>query len=87
MTREAGFAAIADQLLGEPGVTEGTGFSPRLRSHERIFAMLAPDGLDVKLRAHRCAELVPTEKGQPFERAQGRPLKEWVLIWAKAERE
>jgi len=82
VTREAAFEAIAEQLLTESGVTEGTGFgsSPGLRVGGRIFAMLTGDGLVVKLPARRCAELAAAQTGQPFDRGQGRPLKEWVMI-------
>ncbi len=82
MTHEASFEAIADRLLSEPDVGEGTGFgsSPGLRVGGKIFAMLAPGGLIVKLPARRCAELVAAQMGQPFDRGQGRPLKEWVVV-------
>jgi len=82
VTRDASFEAIADRLLHEPDVGEGTGFgsSPGLRVRGKIFAMLAPSGLVVKLPARRCAELVAAQMGQPFERGQGRPLKEWVVV-------
>jgi hypothetical protein len=82
MTREASFEAIADRLLGDPGVDEGTGFgsSPGLRVEGRIFAMLVADGLVVKLPAPRCAELAAAKMARPFDRGQGRPLKEWIVI-------
>jgi len=82
VTHEASFEAIADRLLSEPDVGEGTGFgsSPGLRVGGKIFAMLAPGGLIVKLPARRCAELVAAQMGQPFDRGQGRPLKEWVVV-------
>jgi len=82
VTHQASFEAIADRLLSEPDVGEGTGFgsSPGLRVGGKIFAMLAPGGLVVKLPARRCAELVAAQIGQPFDRGQGHPLKEWVII-------
>ncbi len=82
MTHQASFEAVADRLLSEPDVTKGTGFgsSPGLRVGGKIFAMLAPGGLVVKLPARRCAELVAAQMGQPFDRGQGRPLKEWVVL-------
>ncbi len=82
MTHQASFEAIADRLLSEPDVGEGTGFgsAPGLRVQGKIFAMLAPGGLVVKLSARRCAELVAEQIGQPFDRGQGRPLKEWVVL-------
>jgi len=82
VTHQASFEAVADRLLSEPDVTKGTGFgsSPGLRVGGKIFAMLAPGGLVVKLPARRCAELVAAQMGQPFDRGQGRPLKEWVVL-------
>lgn len=82
MTHQAANAAIADRLLREPDVAEGTGFgsTPGLRVQGKIFAMLAPGGLVVKLPARRCAELVAEQIGQPFDRGQGRPLKEWIVL-------
>ncbi len=89
MTREASFEAIADRLLAEPGVEEGTGFgsSPGLRAEGRIFAMLVRDEFVVKLPAERCAALVSIGTARPFDRGQGRPLKEWVVISHDAEQE
>jgi len=82
VTRQAAFEAIADLLRTEPGVNEGTGFgsSPGLRVDGRIFAMLTPAGLVVKLPARRCAEIVAAQLGKPFDRGQGHPLTEWVVI-------
>jgi len=82
MTHEASFEAIAARLVAEPGITDGTGFgsSPGLRVDGRIFAMLVHRGLVVKLPASRCARLVTEGTARPFDRGQGRPLKEWVVI-------
>jgi len=82
VTREATFEAIADRLLTEPDVGEGTGFgsSPGLRVGGKIFVMLTPAGLVVKLPAHRCTEIVVAQMAQPFDRGQGHPLKEWVVV-------
>lgn len=82
MTGQASFEAIAERLLAEPGVSEGTGFgsSLGLRVEGKIFAMLTADGLVVKLPASRCTELVAMHMGKPFDRRQSRPLKEWVVV-------
>jgi uncharacterized protein YndB with AHSA1/START domain len=87
MNRQMSFEAIADRLLSEPGVTDGTGFgtSPGLRVQGRIFAMLAREEFVVKLSATRCAELLATGIARPFTRGQGRPLKEWTVISDAAE--
>lgn len=81
MTSATPFDAIAERLRTEPGVTEGTGFGsrPGLRVNGRIFAMLTADGLVVKLPAQRCAQLVASGAARPFDRGQGRPLREWIV--------
>jgi hypothetical protein len=80
----AAFLAIAERLLSEPGIEEGTGFGsgPGLRVGGRIFAILRGDELVLKLPARRCAELVASGAALPFDRGQGRPLKEWVVVGA-----
>ncbi len=57
------FAAIADSLRGEPDITEGTGFGSNagLRVRGKIFAMLADDGMVVKLPAERCSSSLPRD--------------------------
>ena len=82
----AAFAAIAERLLSEDGVTEGTGFGANagLRVGGKIFAMLVRGELVVKLPAVRCVELVSSGIARPFERGQGRPLKAWITVGADA---
>lgn len=80
------FGAIAERLLSEDGVTEGTGFGANagLRVGGKIFAMLVQGELVVKLPAVRCVELVSSGRARPFERGQGRPLKAWITVGADA---
>jgi len=79
---EASFATISDRLLREPGVDEGTGFgaNPGLRVGGKIFAMLVRGELVLKLPAARCEVLVFADAAVPFDRGQGRPLREWVVV-------
>jgi hypothetical protein len=76
------FGAIAARLVREREITKGTGFGsrPGLRVGGKIFAMLAGDELVLKLPADRCAELVAAGAARPFDRGQGRPLREWVSV-------
>ncbi|MFL5825749.1 MAG: hypothetical protein ACJ76V_04435 [Thermoleophilaceae bacterium] len=78
---EAAFAAIADELLREPGIDEGTGFgtNPGLRVGGKIFAMLVRGELVVKLPADRCSELIDAGAAQTFEVGKRR-MREWVSI-------
>ncbi len=78
---EAAFAAVAERLLGEPDVDEGTGFGsmPGLRTEGKIFAMLYRGGLVVKLPAQRCSELVDAGSASPFEIGRRR-MREWACF-------
>ncbi len=81
MDAERAFAAIAAPLLREPGIERRTAFhNPGLTAEGSIFAMLVRDELVVKLPAERCAEIVAAGGARPFDRGQGKPLKEWVCI-------
>jgi YjbR protein len=74
------FDEVANQLLGAPGIDEGTGFGNNagLRVGGRIFAMEVRGKLVVKLPAARCEELV--EQGaEPFV-VGGRRMREWVAV-------
>jgi hypothetical protein len=84
---EGSFATIADRLLREPGVDEGAGFgsNPGLRVGGKIFAMLVGGRLVLKLPAARCEVLVSADAAEPFERGQGRPLREWVVVGDEVE--
>src|SRR6185437_6169936 len=75
---EARFDGIAARLLPEPGVELKRAFhNPGLTAGGRIFAMLVRGEMVVKLPAERCAGLVAAGAGRPFDRGQGRPLREW----------
>jgi TfoX/Sxy family transcriptional regulator of competence genes len=75
------FDAIAEQLLREPDTERRKAFhNPGLTVDGRIFAMLVRDELVLKLPAARCAELSAGGGARPFDRGQGKPLKEWVCV-------
>jgi hypothetical protein len=80
-TPEDAFAALARGLLGEPEISEGTGFgnNPGLRVRGKIFAMLNRGRLVVKLPSTRCDELVGAGQAEFFHTG-GRTMREWVAI-------
>jgi hypothetical protein len=79
---EQSFAVLADDLLANPDVTEGTGFgsNPGLRVNRKIFAMLVRGRLVVKLPAARCAQLRDDGDAAAFDAGKGRPMREWIAI-------
>jgi TfoX/Sxy family transcriptional regulator of competence genes len=77
---EATFEDLVARLTREPDVELRTAFnSPGLRVDGKIFAMHVRGELVVKLPAERCAELVASGAGRPFE-AGRRRMREWVTI-------
>ncbi|MEA2160883.1 MAG: hypothetical protein QOD66_3263 [Solirubrobacteraceae bacterium] len=80
-TPEDAFEALALALLGQPEISEGTGFgsNPGLRVRGKIFAMLNRGRLVVKLPAARCADLVSAGQAEFFQTG-GRSMREWVAI-------
>lgn len=81
MDARAAFDAIANDLLGEPGIDAGTGFgtNPGLRAGGKIFAMLVRGDLVVKLPAERCEALVAAGGAEPFVVGRRR-MREWVAV-------
>ncbi|HEU5391312.1 MAG TPA: hypothetical protein VFV73_35960 [Streptosporangiaceae bacterium] len=80
--RETLFRELAQPLLAEPGVTQGTmtGY-PCLRANGAFFACVerATGHLVVKLPAHRVSELVTTGQALPFA-PSGRTFREWAAF-------
>ncbi|HYM57058.1 MAG TPA: hypothetical protein VES79_03765 [Solirubrobacteraceae bacterium] len=78
---EAAFAAIAEDLLRDPDVQQGTGFgkNPGLRTGGTIFAMLVGEELVLKLPAERCSALAAADGARAFQVGQRR-MREWVSI-------
>jgi hypothetical protein len=81
MTAEQTFERVVATLATEPGVTLGKAFhNPGLKIGSKLFAMLHPDGLVVKLPEARCSELLASGAVGPFDRGQGTPMREWVTV-------
>jgi hypothetical protein len=85
---EARFAAIVEELLGEPGVTppdnrSGTsrGFgSNALKVNSKIVAFLSDGRLVVKLPRQRVEALCASGDGQRWDPGHGRLMKEWLAL-------
>lgn len=79
------FRELAGLFLGDPDVTEGTGFgkSKGLRVGRKIFAIFGPAGLTVKLPKAQVDELVAAGWGTHFDPGHGRLMKEWVTLPAE----
>jgi hypothetical protein len=80
--RETLFWELAQRLLAEPGVTQGTMMGyPCLRANGAFFACVerATGHLIVKLPASRVAALVATGQALPFA-PSGRTFREWAAF-------
>jgi TfoX N-terminal domain len=75
------FDDIANELLAERGVTEGTGFgsNPGLRVDGKIFAMLIDGALVLKLPEGRCEELAAAGGATRFSVGR-REMREWLAV-------
>ena len=83
------FERLAGAFADRDEVTLGAGRgfgSGTLQVGGRIFAMSSDTGLVLKLPRTRVAELVAAGDGAPFDAGKGKPMKEWVVIPAAAER-
>jgi hypothetical protein len=80
--RQTLFCELAQQLLAEPGVTQGTMMGhPCLRANGAFFACVerATGHLIVKLPALRVSELAATGQALPFA-PNGRTFREWAAF-------
>ena len=74
------FADVVRALDSEPDVVVGKGFhNDVLKREGKIFAMDYAGAMVFKLPASRCAELCAGGEAIPFDRGQGKPLKEWIV--------
>ena len=83
MTAAEAYEAAIVPVLGQPRITEGTGFgkTPGLKVGGKIFAMLVGDELVAKLPRERVDALVDTGVATRFDpRRDGRLMKEWASV-------
>jgi hypothetical protein len=75
------FADVVRAMDSEPDVVVGKGFhNDVLKREGRIFAMDYAGSMVFKLPAARCAALCADGAAIPFDRGQGKPLREWVVV-------
>jgi hypothetical protein len=75
------FADVVRAMDSEPDVVVGKGFhNDVLKREGRIFAMDYTGAIVFKLPRDRCAALCASGEAIPFDRGQGKPLKEWVVV-------
>jgi|tagenome__1003787_1003787.scaffolds.fasta_scaffold20855826_2 hypothetical protein len=75
------FADVVRAMDSEPDVVAGKGFhNDVLKREGKIFAMDYAGSIVFKLPRARCASLCADGAAVPFDRGQGKPLKEWVVV-------
>ena len=74
------FADVVIAMDREPDVVVGKGFhNDVLKREGKIFAMDYAGTMVFKLPRDRCASLCESGAAIPFDRGQGKPLKEWIV--------
>ena len=81
-------AELMSAVAGLPGVTLGKALhQPGLMADGRLFAFLNRGDLVLKLPATRIDALIESHAARRFERGQGRPMREWVVLPAASRAE
>ena len=74
------FADVVRAMDSEPDVVVAKGMhNDVLKREGRIFAMDYAGTMVFKLPRDRCASLCADGAAIPFDRGQGKPLKEWIV--------
>jgi len=78
----AGYRALVETLLEDPGVSETKMMGmPALRFGRGLFGGRSGDDLVLKIGRERAAELIAQGRGRPFDPSgRDRPMKDWVLL-------
>jgi hypothetical protein len=75
------FADVVRAMDSEPDVVVGKGFhNDVLKREGKIFAMDYAGTMVFKLPRDRCAALSESGAATPFDRGQGKPLTEWIVV-------
>ncbi|HWU48915.1 MAG TPA: hypothetical protein VN042_03490 [Asticcacaulis sp.] len=74
-------AELMSAVAGLPGVTLGKALhQPGLMADGKLFAFPYHGGLVLKLPAARIDALIASHEAHRFERGQGRPMREWIVL-------
>jgi hypothetical protein len=74
-------AELMSAVAGLPGVTLGKALhQPGLMADGRLFAFPYHGDLVLKLSADRIDALIASHEAHRFERGQGRPMREWIVL-------
>jgi hypothetical protein len=77
-------SAVADR----PDVTIGRALANMgLMTGGKLFAFIKDGGLVLKLPAARIDALIESHAAERFERGQGTPMREWIVVPASASTE
>jgi TfoX/Sxy family transcriptional regulator of competence genes len=88
---EQRYEDLIDELVGEAGVAppqRRSGFGrSALRFNGKIFVMFVRGRLVLKLPGQRVDELVGSGDGVRFDANKGTPMREWLSLDPRADRE
>jgi hypothetical protein len=74
-------AELMSAVAGLPGVTLGKALhQPGLMADGKLFAFPYHGDLVLKLPADRIDALIESHEARRFERGQGRPMREWIVL-------
>lgn len=92
MNADERYQTLSASMLGQDGVTIGTGSSSKrsfgadaLCVNNKIFAMLVGGALVMKLPRQQVDALIAAGQGQRFANGAGRPMKEWIALRPDAD--
>ena len=81
-------AELMSAVAGLPGVTLGKALhQPGLMADGKLFTFPYHGDLVLKLPADRIDALIESHEARRFERGQGRPMREWIVLPAASRAE
>lgn len=74
-------ARLMSAVAGRPNVTVGRAIGNMgLMRDGKLFAFIKDGSLVLKLPASRIDELIESKGAERFDRGQGKPMREWVIV-------